>query len=252
MQALSLRNPSSTPITRLRTRTLPTPQVQKAVVMQPVNLKPMGNTISLTVPADNPFAGGRRVSIHTQVSGGMAQADPTQRSRRIESRFLPMSGLGDLGGAFEDRAYSAFNQLDPDAKNMNRAQYDASTKRTYWEGEQRKWDDAAAAKSGANWNKVGDIFATTVGAASNVTSQIMQSKIAAANAAAAQAQADIERTRAAAGMSRLTDFSQYGAGMAARKSITIPLLVIGGGALAVALFLFLRKKKAAASAPAAA
>jgi hypothetical protein len=251
MQALSLTNRPYTSVSRLRTNVLPTPQVQRTLVMQPVNLKPMGNTVSLTVPADNPFAGGRRVSIHTQVSGGMAQADPSQRSRRIESRFLPMSGLGAAPVTY-DEVFNWYASIDPDGKAGKPI---TPEKEAYWrqqvQADADKKEAAASAKSAATWSKVGDIFSTTVGAASNITSQLTQAKIAAANAAAAQAQADIERTRSSAFASRLTDVSQYGAGMAANKKITIPLLIIGGGALAVALFLFLRKKKAAAATAAA-
>lgn len=244
MQFMALSRQPTTSLSRVQTRVMPTPQVQKTMVMQPVHLRPMGNTVSMTVPADNPFAGGRTISVHTQVSGGMAQADPTQRSRQI-------SVFNGLSGDIEDRAYAAFNQMDPKAANTNRASYDTSPSRGYWETQVKNWDAEKAAKSSANWSKAGDIFTSSLNAASNITSQLTQAKIAAANAAAAAANAEIERTRQGAFMSRLTDVSQYGAGMAARKSITIPLLVIGGGALAVALFLFLKKKKAA-SAPAAA
>jgi hypothetical protein len=246
MQAFPISRNQSTPIKSVRTAVMPSPKVQKFVVVQPVNLRPMGNTVSMTVPHENPFTGGRRISIHTQVSGGMAQADPSQRSRRS---FVP--GFSGLGGEFEDKAYSAFNQLDPDAKNMDRAAYDASPKRTYWEGEQRKWDAAAAAKSSANWSKAGDIFATTLTQASTIATDINKTKQMALQAQIAEAkarQAQIEQAGSAAYMARLTDVSQYGAGMAARKGITIPLLIIGGGALAVALFLFLKKKNAAAAA----
>jgi hypothetical protein len=225
---------------------MPTPKIQKAVVVQPVNLRPLGNTVSMTVPADNPFVGGRRVSIHTQVSGGMAQADPTQRSRRA---FVP--GFSGLGGEFEDKAYSAFNQLDPDAKNMDRATYDASPKRTYWEGEQRKWDAEASAKSSANLQKGLDIFQTTLKQGANIAADFNETKQLALKAQIADAnkrQAEIEQGANQAFWGRATDVSQYASGMAAQKQWTIPLLVIGGGALAIALFLFLKKKRAAASA----
>jgi len=236
----------STPIRSVRTAVMPTPKVQKTMVMQPVNLRPMGNTVSMTVPADNPFVGGRRISIHTQVSGGMAQADPIQRSRRA---FVP--GFSGLGGEFEDKAYSAFNKMDPDAASMNRAQYEASPKRIYWEGEQRKWDAEAAAQSSANWSKAGDIFATTLTQGASIATDFNKTKQLALQAQIAEAnkrQAEIQQASNAAFTGRLTDVSQYGAGMAARKGITIPLLIIGGGALAVALFLFMKKKSAAPAA----
>lgn len=230
----------------VRTSAMPTPKVQKILVTQPVNLRPLGNTVTMTVPHENPFAGGKIVSILTQASGGMAKPDPFQRSGK-----LFMKGFMGLSGAFEDKAYGAFNQLDPDAKTMDRAAYDVSAKRTYWEGAQRKWDEDAAAKSSANWSKAGDIFTTTLNQGAAIATDINKTKQLALQAQIAEAkarQAQIEQAGNQAYMSRLTDVSQYGAGMMARKSITLPLLLIGGGALAVALFLFLKKKKAAAAA----
>jgi hypothetical protein len=228
-------------------RALATPKVVKAFVNQPVHLRPQGNTIALSVPAEMPFL-TRGITVVTQASGGMAKADTRNTSKRI--RWGEQNrGVSGLGGELEDKAYSLFNQYDKDAASMDRGTFDASgAKRAYWEGEAKKQMPAAGPSA---WSKAGDIFATTASTGLNVFSQINSAKIAASNAAAAQAQADIAKTASAAGWARATDVSQYGAGMAARKSITIPLLVIGGGALAVALFLFLRKKSAG-SAPAAA
>jgi hypothetical protein len=237
MQALSLRNPTSVPVTRVATKVMPTPVVSKMVVAQPVNLRPLGNTVSMTVPNENPFTAGRPIQVLTQASGGMAKPDPQMTSR---ARFVP-----GLGGALEDAAYGYFNQYDAQASGMTRAQYDADAgKRQYWENYAKQQNPNLVPKS-TDWSKVGDIFTTTVGAASQVTSDMMKARIAAANAQAAQAQAQIERTRQEAFTQRLTDVSKYGEGMAAQKQITIPLLIIAGGALAVAAFLFLKKKKAA-------
>jgi hypothetical protein len=210
------------------------------VVSQPVNLRPLGNTISLSVPAEMPFLGGR-ISVVTQASGGMAKPD-----RRMMSKRLRSPGFSGLGGELEDKAYSLFNQYDSEAASMNRGQFDASgAKRAYWEGEAKK---SMPAQGPSNWSKAGDIFASTVNTGVNVFTQMQQAKIAAANAEAAKAQAQIASIASKAGTARMLDVSQYGAGMAARKSITIPLLVAGGAALAIALFLFLKKKNAASAA----
>ncbi len=72
---------------------LPRPQVQKDAVLQTVSLKPMGNTVAVTTLADNPFAGGRPVSVRTQQSGGMASPDRSQMSSTLLHAYLP--GLGD-------------------------------------------------------------------------------------------------------------------------------------------------------------
>lgn len=223
-----------------RRTALATPKVVKTFVNQPVHLRPQGNTIALSVPAEMPFL-TRNLTVVTQASGGMAKPDARNTSKRIR-----WGGQAGLGGELEDKAYSLFNQYDKDAASMDRSTFDAnSAKRSYWEGEAKK---SMPAQGPSAWSKAGDIFATTANTGLNVFSQINAAKIAASNAAAAQAQADIAKTASAAGWARATDVSQYGAGMAARKSITVPLLIIGGGALAVALFLFLRKKSAAAAA----
>ena len=71
---------------------LPTPQVSKAIVQQPVNLRPAGNTVAVTTLADNPFEGPKRVTVVTQASGGMAKPD-----RMMQSRRLMHTHLADLG-----------------------------------------------------------------------------------------------------------------------------------------------------------
>jgi hypothetical protein len=205
------------------------------LVAQPVNLKPLGNTVSMTVPAENPFAAGRTITVLTQASGGMAQADPSQRSKSIR---MPFNGLGELAGDIEDRAYAAFNSMDPAASSTNRAAYDVSPSRAYWEQQVKKWDADKAAASAANWNKAADIFTTTLNAGANVAGKVLEARKAASDAQAANSMAL---------MSRLSPTNLM-ANMGQRKSIAIPLLAVGGAALAIALFLFLKKKKAAPAA----
>jgi hypothetical protein len=245
MQSFPISRNQSTPVRSVRTAVMPTPQVQKFVVVQPVNLRPMGNTVSMTVPHENPFTAGRRVSIHTQVSGGMAQADPTQRSRRA---FVPgFSGLGADPVPY-DTVFNWYATIDPDGKAGKPI---TPEKEAYWRAQAQADADKKAAQSSANWNKAGDIFATTLTQGANIAMDINKTKQMALQAQIADAkarQAQIEQAASGAYMARLTDVSQYGAGMAARKGITIPLLIIGGGALAVALFLFLKKKNAAPAA----
>ena len=231
MPALALSRATTTPLTRVRSRSMPTPRVQSMLVSQPINLRPMGNTVSLTVPAENPFTGGRAITILTQASGGMAQADPTQRSLSIRT---PFSGLA---GDLEDRAYAAFNKMDPAAGSTNRAAYDTSPSRTYWEQTVAKWDADKAAASSANWSKAGDIFSTTLNASANVASQLLAARKAASDAQAANSMSL---------MARLSPTNLM-ANMGRRKSIAIPLLAVAGAALAVALVLFLKKKGASSA-----
>lgn len=249
MQSFPISRNQSTPIRSVRTAVMPSPQVQKAVVVQPVNLRPLGNTVSMTVPQENPFAGGRRISIHTQVSGGMAQADPSQRSRRS---FIPgFSGLG-ADPVSDDVVAYWYRTIDPDGK-AGRAI--TPEKENYWRQQAQADADkkgvTASAQTSANWAKAGDIFATTLTQGANIATDFNKTKQLALQAQIADSnkrQAEIQQAANSAFTGRLLDVSQYGAGMAAQKKWTIPLLVIGGGALAVALFLFLKKKNAAAAA----
>lgn len=74
------------------TARLPRPYVQKDAVLQTISLKPAGNTVAITTLAENPFDGGRAISVRTQQSGGMAHADGSQVSRTLLHAYLP--GLG--------------------------------------------------------------------------------------------------------------------------------------------------------------
>ncbi|MDW8332541.1 MAG: hypothetical protein RMK43_12900 [Cyclobacteriaceae bacterium] len=69
--------------------------------LQPVDLEPLGNTISVELSADNPFETARDVEVYTQMSGGLADADESMRSPGIltpvmtgEQAMIPISGLG--------------------------------------------------------------------------------------------------------------------------------------------------------------
>jgi hypothetical protein len=252
MQAFPVSRNSVTQIARVHSRAMPTPQVQKTMVMQPVNLRPLGNTVSMAVRAENPFTAGRPIRVVTQASGGMAKADPAMRT---QARFLPigLGGLGELSVA--DEAYGAFNRMDPAAQDINafpnRAAYDASPKRIYWEGEVNKWRAAKAQESSVNWSKAGDIFASTVGAGVNIATSISDAKKKTLELQIAQAKADAakyEVSQTQAFLASMGSAKQTMENMEKRKEITIPLLAIGGGALLIALFLFLKKKNTAPAA----
>ncbi len=188
MRAIPIRN--SRPVVRL-----PTPVVQQAVVQQPVNLKPYGNTVAVTTLADNPFEGNRRVSVVTQASGGMTKPDLRQQSRRLMHDMLP--GLGD-GPTTVVAA--------PPAK-----------------------------PAGAM-----DFLSTALNTGTQLYAAQQAQQVAAAQARAAQAQAaaDIASAQNAAAWGAL---SRPGANMAAHKGITVPLLIVGGAALAIAGFFYFRK-----------
>jgi hypothetical protein len=250
MQSFPVSRNTVTPVASVRSRTMPTPQVQKTMVMQPVNLRPLGNTVSMSVRAENPFTAGRPIRVVTQASGGMAKADATQRT---QARFLPIGGLG-ADPVSDDVVAYWYRTIDPDGK-AGRAI--TPEKDAYWRAQAQADADkkgaAAAAQSSVNWSKAGDIFASTVSTGVNIAADINKTKQLALQAQIADSnkrQAEIQQASSQAFWGRATDVSQYGAGMMAQKQWTIPLLAIGGGALAIALFLFLKKKRAAA-APAA-
>ena len=187
----SVRIPT-TPVTRL-----PTPVVQQAVVQQPINLKPMGNTVAVTTLADNPFEGGRSFTVVTQASGGMTRPDARQKSRSIMHAMMP--GLGDGPTATVNA---------PPAK-----------------------------PAGAL-----DFLSSALNTGTQLYAQRQDAQIAAAQARAAQASAAAAEAQARSN-AILLSLSSPGKNMLAHKSITIPLLIVGGGALAVAAFLYLRKKR---------
>lgn len=185
MRATPVIHEADFTLTGPRNTRLPRPQVQKATVLQTVNLKPMGNTVSVTTLADNPFAGGRPVSVRTQASGGMARPDESQMSRRLLHSYLP--GLG---------------------------------------------ADAPTVVAAPQQKPAGvlDILATAGGAGLNVYQQQQDIKLA-------QAQAEIERQRALQ-----AQWSNPTAAMKTRSNITVPLLIVGGGALLTAAAIFFTRK----------
>jgi len=74
-------------------RRMPTPSVQQKVVNQKVDLKPQGNTVSVTASSDNPFERKNQVQIHTQASGGYPGVPESMQSRGIQHDMLP--GMGE-------------------------------------------------------------------------------------------------------------------------------------------------------------
>lgn len=164
---------------------LPTTNVQKDAVLQTINLKPAGNTVTITTLADNPFEGGRAVSVRTQQSGGMARAAGSQVSRTLLHAYLP--GLG------------------ADAVPV------VAT--------------PAAKPAGAL-----DFLATAAGTAASVYQQQQQLKLT-------QAQVDLAKQQAL-----IAQWSNPLTAMGQRSSITIPLLIVAGGALLTAGAIFLSRK----------
>jgi hypothetical protein len=167
---------------------VPRTHVQKDAVLQTVSLKPQGNTVSVTTLSDNPFEGGRPISVRTQQSGGMARPDQSQMSRSLLHSYMP--GLG--------------------ADSVPAVQ-------------------ASAAKPAGAL----DFLATAAGTAASVYQQQQAIKLA-------EAQAKIAQQNAIA-----AQWSNPLNAMQQRSSITVPLLIVAGGALltAGAIWLSRRGKK---------
>lgn len=179
MRALPMQHTTDSRLSRPTITKLPGGVVSKAIVRQTIDLKPYGNTVTVRTLADNPFEDRRPVVVVTQASGGMAKADPTQKSNRLVHAYLP--GLGD--------AAVPATMATP------------------------------AKPAGAI-----DFLATAANSAQQMYLAQQANQQAQANAASQSALA-----RMAANMGA--------------SSLTTPLLIIGGGALAVGAFLYLRKKK---------
>lgn len=164
---------------------LPRTHVQKDAVLQTISLKPAGNTVAVTTLSENPFEGGRSISVRTQQSGGMARPDQSQVSRTLLHSYMP--GLGDAAVPVVATP--------------------------------------AAKPAGAL-----DFLATAAGTAASVYQQQQalqlaqtNAKIAASNALAAQ-------------------YANPLLAMQQRSSITIPLLIVAGGALLTAGAIWLSRK----------
>ncbi len=214
-------------------RNMPRGMVQQAFVRQPVSLRPAGNTVAMTVRSENPFEGGRNITVVTQASGGMAKPDPKMQSRSLRGMsglggwttrphsggFRGLSGLGSLS----DEAYDLFMQYDSDAPRMSRADYDAdSGKRSYWESEvQKSKAQAAEDAKPFDWAKAGDIFSSTVKTGADIYSQVAKKDLPAG-------------------------VTQYMPRASSGGSNTMLYVALGGVAVLGVLFFVLRKKSPAA------
>jgi hypothetical protein len=75
---------------------------------QSIGLRPMGSTITVELASDNPFESNRDVEVYTQVSGGIAGADPHMRSRGVLTPVMAdHNGLFAVSGLGEGEAVAA-------------------------------------------------------------------------------------------------------------------------------------------------
>ncbi len=191
------------------------PVVQNRYRREAVNLQPYGNTITVETPSDNPFERARTVEIHTQMSGGMAGPDAQQRSRKLSIR--PSTNSSMRAGAVPAIVLRA------------------PAHRDFMPGMGDLGVDPAPAAPQTLAQSLTQGVTSLAQAGAGILTQQQQAKIAAANAKKSQADAAAAQTQ--------LNLSQMYANMGQHKAISIPLILLGGGALVTALILFLRKKK---------
>jgi hypothetical protein len=284
---------------------LPTPQVTKLVARQKLDMRPDGNTVAITTPADNPFIMKRPVEIHTQASGGMAPPVhgsktlmSSQKAPRADTGWMPIGAetgftaaasqevnsssglptafysgsnkickalLGDAAQRLKAKQAKAFSvgkkqellacaklnggRIDlwaihwPDgSKNLigcapqgmkdvwagkQSAMTSTQAKAVLWATIQKIYGNKATGLQGMG-DGVLDTLATVASQGLDVTQQAL-----AAKQQAAQAEADAAAAR--------SSVSNALAPMAAQSKISVPLLIVGGLALATVAFLMLRK-----------
>lgn len=221
-----LRSLRNTSIDARRDRRMPRAQVQTMMVRQPVSLKPMGNTVAMTVPAEMPFV-GRNITVQTQVSGGMARPDRSQMSRRLRGTF---SGLGaELPRGSMSRA-TARNITMDDQSKYDPALWDEAE--AIIGGTMLASDDAAPAgapaeESSFSWSKAGDIFSTVANAGVNIYGKVQDAK------------------KQPGG---ITNVANYTAGAPKKSNMNLYLILGGVGLVGLLAFLIIKRKSGASTA----
>jgi hypothetical protein len=138
---------------------------------EPIDLQPYGNTISVEAPSDNPFESNADVEVYTQASGGMAGPDPRVRSRGLLTQ-RPRSTRHQGGKV---KSY----RVNMDAAHAG-----------FMPGMNGLGDGPAPAPSG--W----DAFNALLKTGSDTTKSVFEAKTAKSAAAAADAHARAEASRA--------------------------------------------------------
>lgn len=188
---------------------------------QKVDLQPYGNTISVEAKSDNPFEDAQDVEVFTQVSGGMAGADPRQRSRRIITKPARERII------FAGRAKAVKTSAPAHVQHA-----------AFIPGLSGLGADPAPVSPGIDWNAVIKSTGEAATAAGGIIGQKFQSQTAASQAsqAAAEARAEQARTERATAMTMLNNMGQH-------KGISGTFLAIAGVAAVAGLFLFMKGKK---------
>lgn len=185
--------------------------------LQPIDIEPTGNTVSVSLEADNPFESAKDIEVYTQMSGGLTDPDPEMQSPDIITPIMPgaeglfaISGLGNAPNPAQPQGPTVGQQIALAAVNtaLNAG---TSVFNNWLQNQQTKRDERL------------------LSAQSRL--QAEQAKIADAQARAAAAQAQVQAQALATQQS-------------ADRKKTITMLAIGGGILALGIIaiLALRKK----------
>ena len=184
------------------------PVINNRFRRESVDLQPYGNTISVTTDSDNPFEDPANVEVYTQLSGGMAGPDAAQRSRRIHTK--PSTNRLVQGG-----------RVPMIVANV-------ASHRSFMPGMGDFGADAEPSTSSGILSTIKDL--------ATGTKDVLASRDNASIAAAKAKQAAAESKTAGIQAKMLAAMGQH-------KAISIPLLVLGGGALIAAVIMFARKKR---------
>ncbi len=199
--------------------------------VQSVDLQPYGNTISVEAESDNPFEDAQDVEVFTQTNRGMGDVGPHRGARSRAIITKPTSQHGRMVFAGKARATKTIAPAHvqhaafiPGLSGLGEAPGGTT-------------QGQAPASSGWNWGAIGQGVTNLATAAGGIVSQQQQAKIAASNAAAADANARIAAAKATQGAA-----AQIEANMGAHKGISGTLLAVAGLAAVAGIVIFMVRK----------
>lgn len=184
--------------------------------LQPIDIEPAGNTVNVSLEADNPFESTKDIEVYTQMSGGIADPDPEMQSHDILTPVLPgaqgMFAVSGLGNAPAQPQTPTIGQQAALAAVNTALNVGTSVFNNWLQNQQAKRDERL---------------------------MNAQARVQAEHARIADAQA-----RASAAHAQAQTHAQWLAQQQANRQRTTMLLAIGGGVLVLGLLavLFLGKK----------
>ncbi len=244
------------PLATTPVKKLPTPVAKKAIVSQPVNLKPMGNTVAITTKAQNPFTQKKGLVVRTQQSGGMASAPAFWQSKGLlsDSGYLNkplwatasyldgMDGLGVMSAPdFNERMGAN------EANEISKIKSNSSSRyawQKYWADmspeQQNTFQKAKPALVAAITGNVGGSGVTTATVAQQLRSEDTKNLIQAGQALRDSRKGGSSDDASGGGFSFPAIFSPSSG--SSRPAWLVPAIIGGVAVVGVAAFFLLRKK----------